>query len=163
MSKHFLKRNPDNEAVCACGFRPDILDDPSPVGKQWKAKTAVLDHVKAFDGAGTEPWTAERSLTEHLERVHAIRGPAPVAPTLQRSPEAPFSASDGVKYPRAGVRRTADGRWLLTLWDGDQIVHVIDQEDRTHNDPYTAFSQGWLTVGACRQSGTNLNGFDARG
>lgn len=130
MSNHGLTRNPDNEPVCLCGYRPEILDDPAPVGKQWKAQTAVLNHAEA-------------------RNAHE---------TPLRSPDAQFLIPDA-KYPRAGVRQTGDGRWLLSCWDGDQIVHVIDEP--IFNDRVTAFDYGWLTIGACRQSGTNLNGLEA--
>ncbi len=136
MIEHFLTRNPENEPVCGCGYRPDILDEPAPVGKQWKAKTAVLEHVKAA-------------------------APLFALAFQQRSPEAPFHAKHEVRYPRAGVRQTEDGKWLLTLWDGDEIVHVIDQRDRVSNDLATAFSYGWLTVGACWKAGVRLNGMEA--
>lgn len=149
MTNHFLKRNPENEPICACGYRPEILDDAAPVGKQWKARTAVLDHAQALDGILLPHQAAERTSAAYLS--HERR----VAP---RSPDAPFRGRHAVKYPRAGVRQTEDGRWLVTLWDGDSIVHVIDEKDRAHPDPYTAFAQGWLTIGACRKAGTNLNG-----
>jgi hypothetical protein len=134
MSEHFLKRNPDNEPICACGYRPEILDTAAPVGKQWKAKTAVLNHIGAM--ADLAPMASPR-----------------------RSPDAPFVGGDQVKYPRAGVRQTSEGTWLLTCWDGESIVHVIDEP--VFDDRVTAFDYGWLTIGACRQSGTNLNGWAA--
>jgi hypothetical protein len=64
-----------------------------------------------------------------------------------------------VKYPRAGVRPTADGKWRLTLWDSPDVEHelpepVFDELDK-------AFDYGWLRIGACRESGTNLNGMEA--
>ncbi|MDN4645380.1 hypothetical protein [Arthrobacter sp. PsM3] len=130
MSNHFLKRNPDNEPVCSCGYRPEVLDGPAPVGQQWKAKAAVLDHAKAMTDTTTEP---------------------------QRSSDAPFRLPERVKFPRAGVRRTEDGRWLLSCWDADRIVHVIDEP--IFDDRVTAFDYGYLTIGACRESGTNLNGW----
>lgn len=137
MSNHFLKRNHENEPVCACGYRPDILDNGAPVGKQWKARTAVLDHVQA---------------------LHACDDCTPALPL--RSPDAPFNLHPyDVTYPRAGVRQTEDGRWLLTCWDGDQTVHVI--EEPIFDDRVAAFDYGWLTIGACRASGTNLNGWAA--
>jgi hypothetical protein len=153
MTNHFLKRNPDSEPVCACGYRPEILDAPAPVGKLWKAKTAVLDHVKALTEA-----TPEQAVTRYARDVLGIELAPWQRKALERSPEAPFRGRHAVKYPRAGVRQTEDGRWLVTLWDGDNIVHVIDEEDRTHPDAYAAFAQGWLTIGACWQAGTNLNG-----
>ena len=134
---HILIRDRQQNSMCACGYRPAILDQDGPavVGIKWKAKTDVLNHID----------TKEK----------AAQGTAPA----RRSPEAPFTGRHAARYPRAGVRQTPDGRWLLTLWDGDGISHVIDEEDRTHDDRHTAFAQGWLTVGACRQSGTNLNGW----
>lgn len=148
---HFLTRNPGNEPVCSCGFRPEILDDPAPVGQQWKAKTAVLEHIDAM--AGNVVRFAEAALGTELQPWQQQ-----VLKQALRSPEAPFTGRHAMKYPRAGVRQTEDGRWLLTLWDGDGTVHVIDKEYRTHPDRDAAFTQGWLTIGACRQSGTNLNG-----
>lgn len=146
MSNHGLTRNPDNEPVCLCGYRPEILDEPAPVGKQWKARTIILDHVQALhscDDDCTGPFTPPTSLH---------------SPTPLRSPDAPFLVPDA-RYPRAGVRRTADGRWKLSCWDGDEIVHVIDEP--IFDDRVTAFDYGWLTIGACRESGTNLNGWAA--
>lgn len=132
MISHFLTRNPENEPVCSCGFRPAILDEPAPVGKQWKAKTAVLEHVAAI-------------------------APSFALAFQRRQADAPFLVKDA-RYPRAGVRQTEDGQWLLTCWDGDRIVHVIDEP--VFDDRVTAFDYGWLTIGACRQSGTNLNGLE---
>ena len=132
MSNHFLKRNADNEPICSCGYRPQILDDPAPVGQQWKAKAAVLGHVSALTTTDAEP---------------------------RRSPDAPFRVGSEAGFPRAGVRQTEDGRWLLSCWDADRIVHVIDEP--IFDDRLTAFDYGYLTIGACRQSGTNLNGWAA--
>ncbi|MEJ1195057.1 hypothetical protein [Pseudarthrobacter sp. CCNWLW207] len=126
MSSHFLTRNPDNDPVCSCGFRPSILEEAAPAGRQWKARTDVLNHADALN---------------EVERVNA-----------------PFLVKDA-RYPRAGVRQTDDGRWLLTCWDADRIVHVI--EEPIFDDRVTAFDFGWLTIGACRQNGTNLNGWAA--
>lgn len=136
MTNHFLKRNADHEPTCSCGYRPAILDEPAPVGKQWKAKAAVLEHADALNEAGqvTLP-----------------------GPSYWRSPEAPFRLRQDVKYPRAGVRQTPSGEWLLTCWDADRIVRVIDEP--VFKDRITAFDYGWLTIGACRESGTNLNGW----
>ncbi|MET4095137.1 hypothetical protein [Arthrobacter sp. UYCu712] len=133
MIDHFLKRNPWNEPVCACGYRPEILDVLGPVGKLWKAKAAVLAHVEAV-----------------------AQDEAPDAGRID--PESPFRGRRDAKYPRAGVRQMADGSWLLTLWERDRIVPAIFARDRIHSDRYSAVSVGHLTVGACRQSGTNLDG-----
>lgn len=150
MSNHGLTRNPDNEPVCLCGYRPGILDEAAPVGKQWKARTAVLDHAKALNDA--------ESANEWEAALDALGQPVPAPPTPLRSPDDPFIVHDA-RYPRAGVRQTEDGRWKLSCWDGDQIVHVIDEP--VFDDRVTAFDYGWLTIGACRQSGTNLNGWAA--
>ena len=155
MSNHGLTRNPENEPVCACGFRPEILDEPAPVGKQWKARTAVLDHAKARN-EDEAAFKGERIYTH--EEIRAF-GEVQFNDRHRRSPDAPFTANPEAKYPRAGVRQTEDGRWLLSCWDGDQIVHVIDEP--VFDDRVTAFDYGWLTIGACRQSGTNLNGMAA--
>ncbi|MGY4543280.1 hypothetical protein ACVWY0_003213 [Arthrobacter sp. UYNi723] len=148
MSNHGLTRNPDNEPVCTCGYSPEVLDDYRPWvgGRLWRAKKDVLDHAEA--------------LNDYEARVEALAW-APVAlpePTPLRSPDAPFTVRDAL-YPRAGVRQTGDGRWLLSCWDGDQIIHVIDEP--VFDDRVTAFDYGWLTIGACRESGTNLNGWAA--
>ena len=103
-------------------------------------------------------WDRLKARPETVALPGSCRSCGEVLPPARRSPDAPFTGRHSVRYPRAGVRQTEDGRWLLTLWDGDRIVHGIDQEDRTHDDRYTAFSQGWLTVGACWKAGTNLNG-----
>ncbi|MFM9430036.1 hypothetical protein [Arthrobacter sp. MP_2.3] len=160
MTDHGLRRNPDNEPVCTCGFRPDILETDAPVGKLWKAKAAVLDHVNALTD---ETNTSQHPVTRFAEEVLGLEltpwQRTVLDQSMKRSPEAPFQTKREVRYPRAGVRKTADGKWLLTLWDGDTIVHAIDEDDRTNNDWYTAVTQGWMTVGACQQAGTNLNGY----
>ena len=78
-------------------------------------------------------------------------------PEPRRSPISPFTHKEDVKYPRAGVRQTADARWMLSLWDGDRIVHVIDEP--VFDDRKQAFDYGYLTIGACRDSGADLNGY----
>lgn len=128
MTNHGLIRDQDNSPVCACGYTSDVLQLASPVGMQWKAKTDVLNHIEQV--RKTDP---------------------------RRSPDAPFAATAELKYPRAGVRQTLSGRWLLSCWDGDRIVHVIDEPE--FDDRKTAFDYGWLTIGACRQSGADLNGY----
>jgi hypothetical protein len=134
MSNHHLTRTPHNEPVCSCGLRPDILDTDAPVGRLWKAKAIVQAHIEAMN--------AEQDTT-----------------TPTRSPDAPFTSVRDAKYPRAGVRLMPSGKWLLSLWDGDEILHVFDEPE--FDDRKTAFDYGWLTIGACRQSGTNLNGMEA--
>jgi hypothetical protein len=134
MTNHVLIRDRKNLPMCACGYRPEILNQASPVGIQWKAKADVANHV------------------DDMRRLNA---PA----TATRSPDAPFrlQAWREVEFPRAGVRQTEDGRWLLTLWDSDRVLHVIDEP--VFEDRVLAFDYAALTVGACRQSGTNLNGW----
>lgn len=84
--------------------------------------------------------------------------PQPKTESPRRTPVSPFlCVADDVKYPRAGVRQTDDGRWMLSLWDGDRIVHVIDEP--VFDDRKAAFDYGWLTIGACRDSGADLNGY----
>lgn len=136
MTNHILIRDRQHNPICACGYRPAILDQAGPaiVGVQWKAKTDVLNHI---------------------DEANKREGTAPA----RRSPDCRFRARHSTRFPRAGVRQTPDGRWLVTLWDADGVVHVIDEEDRIHDDRDTAVAQGWLTVGACWQSGTNLNGW----
>lgn len=148
MSNHHLTRTPENEPVCSCGYRPDILDTAEPIGRMWKAKTLVLDHAKALnDAAAANEWEAA---------LDALAQPA-TPPAAQRSPDDPFTASSDLEYPRAGVRRMPSGKWLLSLWDGSEVIHALDEPE--FDDRTTAFDYGWLTIGACRQSGTNLNGW----
>ncbi|MGO4143691.1 hypothetical protein AB4Y77_01285 [Paenarthrobacter sp. YAF11_1] len=122
---HFLKRNADNEAVCACGFRPEILDDPAPVGLQWKAKRDVLDHVDAMEGY---------------------------------RPSAPFEGNQDRRFPRAGVRPGASGRWKLTLWDEPDVTHPISKENQWHDTAREAFDFGQLIISTHWKAGTRLNG-----
>jgi hypothetical protein len=86
-----------------------------------------------------------------------MKQPKPKTP--KRSPMAPFTVGAEAEYPRAGVRQTEDGRWRLSLWEVDEILHVIDEP--VFDDRITAFDYGWLTIGACRMSGANLNGYPA--
>lgn len=129
MTNHELARDDVSLPICSCGYRPEVLDAGKPIGRAWKAKAAVLNHI---DDAR---WTK----------------------TPRRSPDAPFKVSDQLEYPRAGVRRTPEGKWLLTCWDADQTLHPIPEPE--FNDRVAAFDYGYLTIGACRQSGTNLNGW----
>ena len=137
MSNHFLTRNADNQPVCACGFHPEILDSAAPVGRDWKAKGIILDHAASLNNASA---------------------PAPSKPafTARRSPDTPFTADMGAKYPRAGVRTTTDGLWHLTLWDSPDVQHELPEP--VFDELSKAFDYGWLRIGACRDSGTNLNG-----
>ena len=150
MSNHGLTRNQVNEPVCICGYRPEILDELAPVGKQWKARTIVLDHAWALNDAESE--------SEWEAAIDSLVAPKPAPATPRRSPADPFIIRDA-EYPRAGVRQTEDGRWMLCLWDGEQVLHVFDEP--VFDDRQTAFDYGWLTIGACRDSGTNLNGMEA--
>ncbi|MFK0005501.1 hypothetical protein ACIQTZ_00460 [Paenarthrobacter sp. NPDC090520] len=120
---HFLKRNADNEPVCGCGFRPEILDDPAPVGIMWKARRDVLDHVDAMSGY---------------------------------RPSAPFDGSPDRRFPRAGVRPGASGRWKLTLWDEEGVMHP--QPNPWYDTCQEAFDQGHLIIGTHWKAGSRLNG-----
>lgn len=105
MSSHFLTRNPDNEHICGgCGFRPAILDDPAPIGKSWKAKNAVIEHLRALRPS-----------------------------YLTRSPRDPFHANHERRFPRAGVRRGDDGKWIVTLWDEEGVMHVWENSDNAEH------------------------------
>ncbi|AZS11739.1 hypothetical protein HOU96_gp41 [Arthrobacter phage Maja] len=95
MNKHGLTRNPENEPVCRCGFRPDVLDTVAPIGRD---------------------------------------------------------------YPRASVQPTADGKWKLTLWDAPEVEHALAEDESKFDALADAYDYGALRIGACRQSGTNLNG-----
>lgn len=123
---HGLARNSENEPVCLCGFRPEILDHVAPIGKDWAAKAIILDHAAELNNAASD---------------------------------APFTGNPGAMYPRAGVRPTTDGKWRLTLWDSPGVQHALEEPD--FSERTKAFEYGWMTIGACRQSGTNLNGMEA--
>ncbi|WP_426302753.1 hypothetical protein [Arthrobacter sp. R-11] len=82
-------------------------------------------------------------------------------PERKASPSDPFDVGAEGSYPRAGVRRQPDGRWRLTFWDGPDVFHVIDEDQRTYPDRYSAFSIGWLRIKAHRDAGTRLNGMAA--
>ncbi len=75
----------------------------------------------------------------------------------RRSPVAPFHVHDEAEYPRAGVRQTPDGRWMLSLWNPNRSIEVIDEP--VFDDRVTAFDYGWLTIGACRASKVGLDGY----
>lgn len=122
-TKHFLKRNADNEPVCSCSFRPEILNDPAPVGIMWKARRDVLDHVDAMSGL---------------------------------RPSAPFKGHPDRRFPRAGVRPGASGRWKLTLWDEEGVMHP--QPDPWFDTAQEAFDHGHLVIGTHWKAGTRLNG-----
>jgi hypothetical protein len=115
MNKHGLTRNSENEPVCRCGFRPDVLDTVAPIGRDWKAKSIILNHAAALNN-----------------RI--------------------------VTYPRASVEPTGDGRWKLTLWDAHEVEHALAEEESKFDTLAEAYDYGALRIGACRQSGTNLNG-----
>lgn len=92
-------------------------------------------------------WKAKKVVLDHADALNETEVPDPSDPFLV----------DNAKYPRAGVRRTQDGQWLLTLWDGMGIQHHIDEPE--FKDRKAAFDYAWMTIGACREAGTNLNGW----
>jgi hypothetical protein len=158
MPKHDLTRSPDNESVCICGYRPEILDDWRPwADRQLKAKTAVLDHAKALNAVDelvrTAPMPAAISYAEDVLGIFLTPWQKEL---LKRSPDAPFTLRHA-RYPRAGVRQTQDGRWKLVGWDRDDVAHVIVDEPY-FDDREEAFEVGRIIIGAHRQSGTDLNG-----
>ncbi|MFJ4168519.1 hypothetical protein ACIPY3_03305 [Paenarthrobacter sp. NPDC089714] len=122
---HLLKRNPDNEPVCGFGFRPEILDDPAPVGVMWKAKRDVLDHVDAMSGF---------------------------------RPSAPFDGGPDRRFPRAGVRPGASGRWKLTLWDEEGVMHPLPFKSQWHDTAQEAFDFGQFIISSHWKAGTRLDG-----
>lgn len=105
----------------------------------------ILDAVEPIG----QQWKARTVVLDHAEALNDRPVPDPSDPFLV----------DHATYPRAGVRRTKDGQWLLTLWDGMGIQHHIDEPEFT--DRKDAFDYAWMTIGACRQAGTNLNGWAA--
>lgn len=108
-------------------------------------RPAILDELAPVGRL----WKAKKVVLDHADAMNDRVTPAPSDPFLV----------DHAKFPRAGVRRTEDGQWLLTLWDDMGIQHHIDEpEFKSRKD---AFDYGWMTIGACRQSGTNLNGREA--
>lgn len=81
----------------------------------------------------------------------------PKSEAPKRTEISPFPVREETEYPRAGIRQTTDRRWRISLWDADQILHIID--DPVFEDRTKAFDYGWLTIGACRKNGANLNGY----
>lgn len=131
MPNHALVRNDTNEAVCACGFRPTVLDAAAPVGRNWKAQNEVWNHIDA------------------LAKATKV--------------DAPFRGHvDAFPYPRAGIRRGVDGRWVITLWDRAGVVHAWESDGMDkHDTRLAAFEFAHLFIGAHRRSGTRLNGMPA--
>jgi hypothetical protein len=135
MNNHGLARNAENETICLCGYRPEIWDKPAPVGKQWKAKAMVLAHVAAL----TEQNTV----------------------TSLRSPQDPFHTSHERRYPRAGVRQGDAGKWIITLWDEEGVVHVWENQDNAeHHNRLDAFDFAQWFIKCHRDAGVRLNGRD---
>lgn len=156
MTNHDLRRNADNEPVCVCGYRPEILDDPAPVGKQWKARTAVLEHAKALNEDAARRSSDVVRFAEDLLGHELLPWQARI---LQRGPEVPFVVTERTRFPRAGVRPLSTGEWRLTLWDEPDVVHAWEDETAAvHPDRYTACVFGEMIIGAHRQAGTRLNG-----
>lgn len=158
MTDHDLRRNADKEAVCACGYRPEILDDWRPwAGRQAKATTLVLDHVKALNEA-TDAVSAD-NVVRFVEEVLGQELLPWQARMLQRISDTPFVVTDETRFPRAGVRALPSGDWKLTLWDEPDVVHAWEDETAAiHPSMYTAIATGEMIIGAHRQSGTRLNG-----
>ncbi|MCO4256491.1 hypothetical protein [Pseudarthrobacter cellobiosi] len=162
MPNHDLRRNPENEPVCVCGYRPAVLDGGfRPWVGRVKAQTAVLDHAKALNEyeatvdelAKPAPMDAAVTFAEDVLQFKLTPWQKEV---LRRSPDAPFTLRHA-RYPRAGVRQTQDGRWKLMGWDRDDVAHVIVDEPY-FDDREEAFEVGRIIIGAHRQSGTDLNG-----
>lgn len=130
MSNHFTTQNAENEHVCGgCGFRPAILDDPAPIGRTWKARAAVKEHVRALK--------------------------------TQRSPQDPFATNQPRRFPRAGVRRGADGKWIVTLWDEEGVMHAWENDGNAeHPNRLDAFDFAQWFIKAHREAGVRLNGRD---
>lgn len=165
LPNHDLRRNSHNEPVCACGFRPEILDQwCSTADWKVKAKTAVLDHAKAlnaFDASVDELVQAPPipAAISYAEDVLGMSLTPWQKELLQRLPESPFVVTERTRYPRAGVRLAEPGKWKLTLWDEPDVIHAwADEADAFHSDRYTACATGELIIGVHRQSGTDLNG-----
>lgn len=158
MTEHDLRRDPNNEPICVCGYRPEILDDwRATSDRQYKARTAVLDHAKALNEA-TDAVSAD-NVVRFVEEVLGQELLPWQARMLQRLSDAPFVVTDETRFPRAGVRALPSGRWKLTLWDEPDIVHAWeDEEMAVHPTMYTAIATGEMIIGAHRQSGTRLNG-----
>jgi hypothetical protein len=161
--RHELRRNADNEPVCACGYRPDVLDDwrsTAVITRVLKARDMVLDHARAANEA-TEAIAAD-NVVRFVEEVLGQELQPWQARMLQRVSDAPFVVTDETRFPRAGVRPLASGEWKLTLWDEPDVVHAwTDEACAIHPTMYTAIVTGEMIIGAHRQSGTRLNGMSA--
>lgn len=134
MSNHGLTRNPENETICLCGYRPDIWDQPAPVGKQWKAKSMILAHAAAL--------TPQTNIL-----------------TAMRSPWDPFPANHVRRFPRAGVRRTGDGKWIVTLWDDQGVMHAWENPGNAeHHNRIDAFEFAHWFIKVHHDLGVSLSG-----
>jgi hypothetical protein len=158
MSDHDLRRSADNEPVCACGYRPEILDDWRPwSNRQTKARTAVLDHAQELNRK--EATSKPADIVRFAEAALGVEVLPWQVRMLQRAFESPFVVTESTRYPRAGVRRLPTGEWKLTLWDEPDVVHACANESVSlHPDRYSACLIGETIIGAHRQSGTRLNG-----
>lgn len=147
MSNHFLTRGEGNEPVCGgCGFRPAVLDDFRPWHHRFrKAKIAVLDHAKTFN--------------DFEATLKAAAQPDTVIPL--RSPQDPFHSRHERRFPRAGVRQGDAGKWIITLWDEEGVVHVWENQDNAeHHNRLDAFDFAQWFIKCHRDAGVRLNGRD---
>lgn len=97
-------------------------------------------------------------MTIHIQMPRPQASTERDLPTRKPSPSDPFDVGADRAYPRAGVRRQANGRWLLTLWDAPDIRHELDEEAADCPDAYSAFGLGQLIINTHRRSGTRLDG-----
>lgn len=123
--------------ACLCGF-----NDP-----QWESNLQDFGLTRA----GVR---ARKAVLEHADHVTDL-------PQRPASPSDPFDVGAEQAYPRASVRRKPDGWWLLTLWDGPDVVHELDRDAAHHKTVGSAVMLGWLIIGAHRRNGTRLNGMAA--
>lgn len=93
-------------------------------------------------------WSARASVKQHVTAL-----------AYQRSPPDPFYADHPRRYPRAGVRRGENGKWVVTLWDEEGVMHAWQHEGNAeHADRIGAFDFAHWFIKSHQEIGVRLNG-----
>src|SRR5690349_20989534 len=98
MNNHELGKNGDNEPVCRCGYRPDVLDDfRTWSGRRSKATTLVLEHVEQLNR--TEAAAKAANVVQYAEEALGMQVLPWQEEVLQKVLEAPFVVTESTRYP----------------------------------------------------------------
>lgn len=90
-------------------------------------------------------WKAKSDILAHVTAKTSLRA------------RQPFETRHERKYPRAGVRLSLSGQWLVTLWDSPDVMR--GHMNTSHDTRAEAIEHGRLIIGTHRQSSTNLLGY----